>query len=197
MSLEEDSTKSFNYQPLDATRKETRIVELHPGQGQDDIRCTLHHAALGDRPIYKTVSYCWGDALSRASCYLNNHSISIPQSSANVLRQARSTFSSECLWIDAICINQNDVEERDQQVALMREIYSSSLENLIFLDVELEHASASFELFQRFWLEARFFTKDFENLNFIIRRPGVVPKAILSLDETTAYLAVVFSPWFR
>ena len=48
----------------------------------------------------------------------------------------RLPHKSRVVWIDAICINQTDIEERSQQVEMMGLIYSKAVRNLIWLGEE-------------------------------------------------------------
>lgn len=49
---------NFEYVRLDASRRETRLVKLHPGRDSDPISCTVQHIRVGDTRDYETVSYC-------------------------------------------------------------------------------------------------------------------------------------------
>jgi hypothetical protein len=49
------------------------------------------------------------------------------------LRQLRDKWGSVRLWVDAICINQKDNDERTSQVGMMRKIYERSTEAIIWL----------------------------------------------------------------
>ena len=49
------------------------------------------------------------------------------------------------LWVDAICINQQDDNERNQQVALMGQIYSVAQHTVIYLGQSSPVIDAVFE----------------------------------------------------
>lgn len=187
---------NFEYVRLDASRRETRLVKLHPGRDSDPISCTVQHIRVGDTRGYETVSYCWGDGSQRSQCLLNGRPFSIPCSSATVLQQARSVWQARLLWIDALCINQSDRAERDEQVALMRDKYFLSSGNLIFLDVDSTQAANSLALFHQLWREAADFKDGFDNMHIII---GQTAPSKMTFDgaDTAAFFAIVFSPWFR
>jgi predicted AAA+ superfamily ATPase len=59
----------------------------------------------------------------------------------SALRQFRQRNEVVVLWVDAICINQFDNEERTQQVALMGDIYSQSKEVVIWLGKDLDSST--------------------------------------------------------
>ncbi|KAK5683575.1 hypothetical protein LTS10_005108 [Elasticomyces elasticus] len=105
------------YRPLEATRKETRVLHLLPGWPDTAIRCQLHTVPLADDipPVYEALSYTWG-AVSQVT---DNLWVAL-----NGLRHR--FIWSRTIWVDAVCINQLDLAERGSQVALMRDIYSSA-----------------------------------------------------------------------
>ncbi|KAK4555892.1 hypothetical protein LTR86_007112 [Recurvomyces mirabilis] len=82
---------------------------------------------------YEAVSYTWGDATHRAPMYLDGVPIDAPGSAVNALRGLRLHNSTRVIWIDALCIDQGNAEERASQVLLMAKIYSSATRTLIWL----------------------------------------------------------------
>ena len=63
----------------------------------------------------------------------------------DALRQFRDTQEDVLLWIDALCINQSDQEEKSRQVARMAEIYSRARDVLIWLGKEYNASSTAME----------------------------------------------------
>lgn len=132
------------YQTLAAN--EIRVVVLQKAaQFSDEIQCSFQTVTLGRAhvPSYETVSYVWGDASQREPIYLCGKAIEIPISAMSVLRRFRLTTADRLLWIDAVCINQTDMSERSQQVAMMAEIYSGAAHGLIWLGEDEGEAGAS------------------------------------------------------
>lgn len=129
---------SYSYQRLSEDRNEIRLLQLHPGAPEDSIRCTLQpvHLSSLDSRDFETVSYCWGDTEESSIILVDNAPLNIPTSAEQALRRFRDTEAVRTLWIDSVCINQNDLEERAQQVELMSRIYSSGTRNLIWLGAD-------------------------------------------------------------
>ena len=125
------------FKPLNASRKEFRYVIVEPplpGQPQQMISCILLHASLHDDPIpaYEGLSHYWEDADNTTTICLRSPPIlgafkesgwpiSLCEQDFNVtvvleeaLFQLRRSpeEGGRCLWIDAICINQTDLDER-------------------------------------------------------------------------------------
>lgn len=125
-----------NYQPLDQGVEEFRVIDVEPAERRTaTVRCHLRHVKMSSdpKPRYETISYVWGDPGKRAFVKLDGQTIDVPVSSAAAIRRMRLAKHSRALWIDAICINQSDLAERERQVAMMRDIYRNSQGNLIYL----------------------------------------------------------------
>ncbi|ETS73567.1 hypothetical protein PFICI_14513 [Pestalotiopsis fici W106-1] len=97
---------------------------------------------------YEALSYTWGDGLDTVPIYLGEHataSLQVTRNCFNALKALRQDDEPRHLWIDAICINQGDDEERSVQVRGMAKIYGSASRTVIYLG---EHTSSSRILFQ-------------------------------------------------
>ena len=125
---------TWPYQALRRDRPEVRLLRIAAGQSSEPLRCTLNVVSLDDAPRYETISYCWGEATRHAELPLNDSTLSVRQNAIATLCQVRSSDVSRTVWIDAVCINQDDAIERSQQVAMMGEIYRGAVGNLIHLD---------------------------------------------------------------
>ncbi|KAL2126231.1 hypothetical protein VTI74DRAFT_1378 [Chaetomium olivicolor] len=119
--------------PLRGHLRETRVVYLEKGAWDDTISCRLEVVALGIKPKYEALSYVWGKLHEVRQIRLNGHAIDVGTHFWSALRHLRSTMDDRPLWADVICINQQDIEERNDQVALMRDIYSQSQGVIVWL----------------------------------------------------------------
>ncbi|KAK3673404.1 hypothetical protein LTR78_006637 [Recurvomyces mirabilis] len=84
-------------------------------------------------PKFETTSYAWGDASIHDQIFVNGIPMMVTASSAAVLRRCRYQHSTRAIWIDAICIDQSEVGERNQQLTLMASIYRQCWRNIIYL----------------------------------------------------------------
>jgi hypothetical protein len=112
--------QSYRYGPLRQTG-EFRLLSLKPGTGR-----ILEGEFIDYNNSYEAVSYVWGGSEQADVIYIQGRTLPITMNLSLVLRDLRSSTKSRVLWIDAICINQQDVHERGQQVQLMRDIYSNA-----------------------------------------------------------------------
>ncbi|KAF2995209.1 hypothetical protein E8E13_001376 [Curvularia kusanoi] len=126
------------YTSLDSNEREIRLLELAPGSFDDDLVITLHVESLDHKlPQYHALSYAWGHELSARTALVNRNSMVIGQNLDGALRHLRCGLTEPAmLWVDAICINQQDIEERSSQVLLMKDIYSSAEHVRIYLGPE-------------------------------------------------------------
>lgn len=121
------------YSPLKESGTPFRLLSIFPGQRDDPLECTLQQAELDHPPEYETVSYCWGDPANTDSAIVDGTTVSLPATSVAVLRRIRQTDSKRLVWIDAVCINQGDMHERNRQVLMMGGLYTKGKQNLIYL----------------------------------------------------------------
>lgn len=134
------------YRDLQLCKEEIRLVTILPGEGCSVIKCLLHHAALGPSiPTYDALSYTWGPSYSVCSITLNGSPFHVTRGLEAVLRRLRLPNTTRRLWVDAICINQNDEDERGEQVRLMREIYTHAKEVIIWLGDSSDDSDTAME----------------------------------------------------
>ncbi|XPS95616.1 hypothetical protein M3J09_004901 [Ascochyta lentis] len=131
----EISSTAGPYAPLDIDKKEARVLYLEPGLFHDDVRVRLQVVSLDDDPTYETLSYAWGTEQSPRSVLVNGtHYLTITQNLDCALRHLRyRSIYPRVLWIDALCINQQDLEERSHQVQLMSTVYTQAADVLKWL----------------------------------------------------------------
>ena len=117
---------AFPYRQLLGTN--IRLLTIHPDSANDTIECSLHQVPLRSAPAYYALSYVWGDVSNPKLIILNGHPFQVTENlhSALLRFQSDPKLSSSYFWIDAICINQNDVDEKSKQIPRMAEIYTST-----------------------------------------------------------------------
>ncbi|KAF4339480.1 heterokaryon incompatibility (het-6OR allele) [Fusarium beomiforme] len=121
------------YRPLDPEQRQIRILHLLPGQYDDPVRCTLRTVSLDGNLSYEALSYSWGDPYICHVIEVDDQEATVTSNLYNVLRRLRLTDRTRHIWVDALCINQADTNERTHQVGLMRSIYSSATEGILWL----------------------------------------------------------------
>jgi hypothetical protein len=110
-----------------------RLLEIQPGRQPEALRCRLVEFSLSTDPVYSAISYEWGISNVYVTISLNNKPFGIRPNLWAFLMHIRDPELTKVVWVDAVCINQNDMTERGAQVAMMGEIYNRAQSVLIWL----------------------------------------------------------------
>ncbi|KAF3810334.1 hypothetical protein GCG54_00000379 [Colletotrichum gloeosporioides] len=118
-----------------------RLLELQPGQRDSPIVIRLFVHNLTSAPPYEALSYVWGDPnkteaieIKSPATYMGpNTQLHVTTSCVMALRRLRSAEATRILWVDAICINQVNVPERNHQLTLMTRIYHNASRVVVYL----------------------------------------------------------------
>jgi hypothetical protein len=128
----------YKHQPL-PTRRSIRLLRLQASASVDnDLICDLDVVSLDDDcPKYAALSYSWdAETPSRPLECRTGASLGLLDVTPNcaaALRQLRHPADEVTLWIDSICIDQSSVSERNEQVALMADIYRDANKVIVWL----------------------------------------------------------------
>ncbi|KAI1774487.1 heterokaryon incompatibility protein-domain-containing protein [Hypoxylon cercidicola] len=114
-------------------RSEIRLLKLLPGSERDPICCELLYVDLAGHPEYDALSYCWGSPHLTTEVQCDGLPLSITPNLEDALRAFRYEQSSRLLWVDAICINQEDLKEKEHQVPLMGKIFREASNVVVWL----------------------------------------------------------------
>jgi hypothetical protein len=110
-----------------------RILDLLPGKEDDRIECEIREVSLSDGIEYEALSYVWGDKRNGRWIRIAGRQFEVTDNLYDALRRLRISNSKRALWVDQLCIIQSDNEEKTHQVNLMRLIYKSCSQCLIWL----------------------------------------------------------------
>lgn len=121
----------YPYHPLQSG--EIRLLRISQDAGHDLI-CHLEVAYINHLPPYEALSYCWGDASDKIAIDCNgSRGLAVTKNLHAALLALRLPNQERVLWADAICINQDDIEERGSQILLMKDIYRIASSVVIWL----------------------------------------------------------------
>lgn len=131
------------YSPLDQQRLEIRLLTILPGQQNDPLVCTLHVVSLEDIERFRdsnpaafcfdALSYVWGDPNPSRFITVNGEKVSVGENLETALQYLRNIQGSP-IWIDALCIDQSDIAERNHQVqTVMPLVYSKAIHVRVWL----------------------------------------------------------------
>ncbi|KAK3897785.1 heterokaryon incompatibility protein-domain-containing protein [Staphylotrichum tortipilum] len=131
-----DSTVA--YQGSKLGKDSIRLLEIESAQYENSpLVCTLRKASFGSRPTYEALSYCWGTNRETDLITLNGFPFEVRKNVLDGLRFLRERnvpgAAPRAYWIDALCINQDDLAEKTQQIRMMDQIYFRASAVLVWL----------------------------------------------------------------
>lgn len=135
MELEPTATSVQIHAPL--ANDQIRLLRLHPAVSRDvPLSGTLETRSLLEKPEYEALSYAWDGAFDDQEIpdgvlLVRGQERTIKGNLSHALQrlrhsEVRHSERDRILWIDAVCINQEDLIERKAQVGMMADIYSSA-----------------------------------------------------------------------
>lgn len=139
----------LSYLPIRNPR-EVRLAKILPGSRLTRISCELEHTYLDQNlPEYDALSYCWGDGNQKTWIACNGQCLEITRDLFDAIQRFRHKDKIIKIWIDQLCIDQKNLEERGNQVQLMREIYSRARKTIVWLGNEADQSPLAFKLLER------------------------------------------------
>lgn len=118
------SGPSLIYESLDPSLQQIRILELDPSPNlKDPITCHLSIVSFRHLPLYECLSYTWGDSEPTDQITINGRRVNVKPNLHSALQYIRLPTTSLIIWIDALCIDQNNLNEKSEQIPMMGEIY--------------------------------------------------------------------------
>jgi hypothetical protein len=124
------------YQPIDSSRFEIRLLSIAPGGHDEPLVFHVITTSLAQSPQYIALSYVWGSASDTREITIKGHQVKVTKNLHSLMLQCRRWAASQdeadvkkvlpVFWTDAICINQQDNDEKSKQVQMMGSIYSQA-----------------------------------------------------------------------
>ncbi|OGM42014.1 hypothetical protein ABOM_009498 [Aspergillus bombycis] len=181
------SSSPYLYSPL--PEGHIRLLRLMPHQDRHaPIQCQLFDYPLHDSAVgthrYEALSYVWGAPEKPHFIFLDKGSLSVTTNLHAALLHLRDHFIERVIWIDAICINQNDTDERRGQVQFMAKIYAKASCVVVWLEDE----ATSIDDDQ---------ISDEGGRALEVIRKAANAHYRVGIDDEKAVLALLWRPWFR
>lgn len=178
-----------------------RLCHLLPGTYSDlvEIRLVLSGLDAG----YETLSYCWGQGAHRSRIYCEGQYLEVTENLHLALRRLRLQETERVLWIDAVCINQEDVLEKERQVSIMCDIYRKSERTVVWLGEDYDNSIRAMQMLHRMNdVYSERYDGNLKELAAILLDDNLPPQfskpnGRLSLDEFDAVDNFLRRPYFR
>ncbi|KAI3543786.1 hypothetical protein CSPX01_06109 [Colletotrichum filicis] len=122
----------FTHAPLNESRREIRLVRIRPPpdeqiSAKNTIALEIKHASLNEPELsFAALSYVWGSATDTTPIEIEGASFSVTLNLHAALQQLQMNSVDSWLWIDALCIEQANLEEKSWQIGTMRDIFSGA-----------------------------------------------------------------------
>lgn len=108
--------------------RQIRLIKIT--STKPELVCKLEVVSLEDKPTYSALSYVWGDPAITRTVLVNGERVNVTTNLASALEHAPKHLEganvAPRLWADALCINQDDPDEKNHQVPFMKDIYSQA-----------------------------------------------------------------------
>ncbi|KAH8596886.1 heterokaryon incompatibility protein-domain-containing protein [Bisporella sp. PMI_857] len=132
---------SYKYAPLRGDRK-FRLLKLLQGSPTDEIKCELIASSSNSTSQkYVAISYAWGNPTTTHQIQCDGKELGVTANVIDLLKNIRHSNEDKVIWIDALCIDQSNIEERTQQVKLMWQIYSKADSVIVWLGANRDEPS--------------------------------------------------------
>lgn len=118
----------FKYTPLRSI-DEIRLLRLRPrtkSGANSPLEATIQHVYLSDSPLYTAVSWMWGPREDLFDLVIDGRMLPVQANLRRIIHDLQDDLQARNLWIDAICINQTSVWERNHQVSLRSHLFNKS-----------------------------------------------------------------------
>jgi hypothetical protein len=176
----------YHHSSLSLKHDSIRLLRLMPHGNEStesEIQCELFEHTLQDpgkgTHLYEALSYVWGgDSEEPRSIFINKQNLAVTKNLHAALLRLRDRSLERILWIDALCINQKNLEEKGQQVQLMAKIYSKAARVLVWLGETEDNSDIALERIR-------------------IAAENESPDSLNDKTIQQAILALLQRPWFR
>ncbi|KAI1206535.1 HET-domain-containing protein [Annulohypoxylon truncatum] len=158
------------YDKLDQSKSQIRLIRLLPGHDFDEIHCELFTVSLDESNAFEALSYVWGKKDNPLPIILGGQETKVTRSLESALRHLRYDEKERILWVDAVCINQGDDDERRSQVQLMQRVYSSATQVVVWLGPLQEKDEQTIEMIERLGSDRRLHWSAIPNIDFELLR---------------------------
>ena len=121
-------SSSFVYTPL-READEIRLLNIAPRSATDGnrgLQDSIQHVLLSASPLYIAISWMWGRPGDLVEFEVGGHTLMVQRNLSRVIDHLRDDYQTRRVWIDAICIDQHSLQERNHQVQMMGQIYRNA-----------------------------------------------------------------------
>ena len=123
----------YEYDLLEDANAQIRLLRFAPSTNQSHLSFEVSCWSVEQAPQYYAISYTWGDDDLLPGLFIDDKILYVRQNCHHALWQVTLHYPETFIWVDSICINQNNTTEKSAQVAMMDGIYKAASIVLICL----------------------------------------------------------------
>ena len=140
----------YCYSPLSRKPDSIRLLRLMPNKNDTaDIRCKLFKYTLRESDkathLYEALSYVWGGSDKPKSIFIDNRYLAVTLNLHAALLRLRDRDIPRTIWVDAVCINQEDKQEKEHQIQSMAKIYANASRVIVWLGERANNSDVALE----------------------------------------------------
>lgn len=129
----------FRHERLKLSANSIRLLQVQGGTKKDTLSIRITQYAVHKQPPYAAISYMWGSEREVRQILVNGRPFRVRGNLWHLLMHLRQRGESRFLWIDALCIDQQNLQERNFHVQLMGQIYDRAETTLVWLGLPSEN----------------------------------------------------------
>lgn len=136
--------KFYQSESIDLSTDAIRLMRLFKGSYDGPIHCDLFQAYLStiDGMPYEALSYTWGESSQQYDIVVQEQPFRVTSNLLEALRYLGFADQDRILWVDAVCIDQDNAAEKGHQVGQMRLVYQMADTVLVWLGPGNDDVSA-------------------------------------------------------
>lgn len=141
----------YRYPPLSSGHDSIRLLRLMPHENEtSDIHCELFEYSLQSSSckgnhLYDALSYVWGNVREKLPIFIHGHSFDVTVNLRAALSHLRNHSLERILWVDALCIDQENQKEKEYQIQFMAKIYSQANRVVVWLGEAADNSDLALE----------------------------------------------------
>lgn len=197
--------------------RQIRLLSVHGQTDHGSPVCRLTTFELAKAPTYQALSYVWGPPFKSMGIVCNGMPLTVTKNLYEALlaclslntndlgKHKGSATSIQYIWIDALCINQEDFKEKSQQVGLMRHIFMQAERVIVWLGQDNDSARKALvqiqNMYESFANAVNFHDletiSDFTNSRITLDRSDEVTESHEEFDTLRPLVNLYSHKWFR
>ena len=127
-----------------------RLLRLIPNKNDTaNIRCELFEYTLQESDkvthLYEALSYAWGGSDKPRSIFIDNQYLAVTLNLHAALLRLRDRDIPRIIWVDAVCINQENEQEKEHQIQSMAKIYGKASRVIVWLGERADDSDGALE----------------------------------------------------